>query len=171
MKKLFVSGAVICMSLCTLTFSGCGNKNNAANSGNSATQLTTVAQSNVNSQLATEQNSTNSQITVTEVDTDTIKDEYLNNMTKEGVYSLNRDNEVVVVAVNPDGYEYDVDVRVNGSEVSVKYETEHSDDKGIQVDDDAYLIKNIDKNTVIKVYKDNQETSFVETISCDEIFK
>lgn len=185
MKKVYT---LLSLILAVTAFAGCNNgkqESSADINNNTQTQSTTQAinESTTETQPVAEQsnvadkrdigdiNNTNQNITVREIDTIMIKEEYLDQMIQDGVYALDDGKQLAVVFVNKKGYEYDTEVYANGTDVYVHYETEISDDIEPRIDDDAYLINGYSDNVMIKIYKDGQETEFASVIPCENIFK
>ena len=167
MKKVYT---LISLILAVTSLTGCnsGKQENNANSTESTISARTMTDQ---SDMTNDINNTNQNITVKEIDTIMIKEEYLDQMIQDGAYALDDGKQLAVVFVNKKGYEYDTEVYANNTDIYVHYKTEISDDIEPKIDDDAYLINGYTDNVMIKIYKDGKETEFASVIPCENIFK
>lgn len=114
-------------------------------------------------------------ITVTQIEADTIKNSHITQFDTEGAYMIDNGDDAVIFFVRDNSEGYSASAHAEGSDVIVSYFTgEGNDDSELMIDEKAYLIDKYPgyDNSNIKLYKNSQEVSFVDvTVISGEIIE
>ena len=109
----------------------------------------------------------NNNIEIIKTNSNIIKQEYLAQMNEVGAYLLEDDEKAIIVIMGKLKNNYFSEVNLDDTDIILNYTYESLDDSNILTCKDVYLINNIHRDSIIKLYHNEKEDCFVKVIACE----